>query len=554
MVDRQHWGSTFKLDKQPAVGSRGMIVTNHPLGSAAGMDMFAAGGNAIDAVIAALFALTVVEPMMVGIFGAGMSNVRLASGEYHFINNYSVAPAAATPHMYKTLSDTWPDYQKVQDGENHVGPLAVGVAGSLKGWCETLERCGTFSLNDVLQPAIRYAERGFRATRYLSEIIHAVADSMQRYPETAKTFMPGGQAVRAGEVIVQSDFAVTLTRLARQGPDLLYTGELGAQTVDYLQANGGLVTREDLANYRTAEYAVVRGTYRGYEIIGPPPPSAGGVQVIEMLNLLEPYDIGAMGFGTADGIHLLAEVLKIAFEDRKKCVGDPAFLDVDVEMLISKDYASQRRAEIDMTTPRSVANLNSSESNNTTHLTAADVDGNVIATTQTIHAAFGSKVTVPGTGMLLNNTMNIFDPHPGFANSIAPGKRMTSSMSPTIVCKDGEPYFALGSPGGTRIFPSVMQAIVNVVDHGMSAQEAVEAPRIWTQGEALEVETAISKKTQDELTARGHEVTPMRLIGGGMSMIMFDNGAMTGAACWRADGTPVGISGGMARRGSRFDV
>ncbi|MCZ6888217.1 MAG: gamma-glutamyltransferase, partial [Gammaproteobacteria bacterium] len=294
--------------------------------------------------------------------------------------------------------------------------------------------------------------------------------------------------------------------------------------------------------------------YRGYEIIGPPPPSAGGVQVIEMLNILEPYDIGVMGFGTADGVHLLAEVLKIAFEDRKKYIGDPAFLDVDVEMLISKDYATQRRAEIDMAAPRMVANPNSSESHNTTHLTAADADGNVIATTQTIHAAFGSKVTVPGTGMLLNNTMNIFDPHPGFANSIAPGKRVTSSMSPTIVCKDGKPYFALGLPGATRIFPSAMQAIVNVVDHGMSPQEAVEAPRIWTQGEALEVEMGISETTRDELTARGHEVTPLRLIGGGMSMIMFDSGTMTGAACWRADGTPIGIGGGMARRGSRFDV
>ncbi|MCZ6895710.1 MAG: gamma-glutamyltransferase, partial [Gammaproteobacteria bacterium] len=256
MADRQHWGSSFTLDKQPAVGSRGMIVTNHPLGSAAGMEMFAAGGNAIDAAIAALFALTVVEPMMVGIFGAGMSNVRLASGEYQFINNYSVAPAAATPDMYKTLSDTWPDYQKVRDGTNDVGPLAVGVAGSLKGWCETLERCGTFSLDDVLQPAIRYAEHGFRATGYLSEIIHAVADSMLRYPETAKTFMPDGQAVREGDVIVQAEYAATLQQLARQGPDLLYTGELGARAVDYLQANGGLVTREDLANYRTAEYEV----------------------------------------------------------------------------------------------------------------------------------------------------------------------------------------------------------------------------------------------------------------------------------------------------------
>ncbi|MCZ6871079.1 MAG: gamma-glutamyltransferase, partial [Gammaproteobacteria bacterium] len=544
----------FTLDKEPAVGSRGMIVTNHPLGSAAGAEMLAGGGNAIDAAVSALFALTVVEPMMVGIFGAGIANMRLADGQRVHINNYAVAPAAASADMYQTLSNTWPDYQKVVDGANDVGPLAIGVPGSLKGWCETLERFGRLSLDDVLQPAIRYAGHGFRATRYLSGIVERAAPNMKRFAETSKTFMPGGQPLKEGDLVVQAEYAATLKLLSSQGPHLLYGGELGSLAVDYLQRNEGLVTMEDLKNYRTVWSDPIVGTYRGYEVVGPPPPSAGGVQVTEMLNILEDHDVREMGFGSADSIHLLAEVMKIAFEDRKQYTGDPAFVDVPVAMLISKDYARRRGSDIDMAKARAVENPATRESNHTTHVTAADADGNVIATTQTIHSVFGSKVTIPGTGVLMNNTMNIFDPHPGLANSVAPGKRMTSSMSPTIVFKDGRPEFALGLPGAVRIFPSAMQAIVNVIDHGMSPQEAVEAPRVWTLGEQLDVEAGVPEEIRTELGRRGHRVQEVRIVGGGMGMIMFEHGAMTGASCWRADGTPIGVSGGMARTGSRFDV
>lgn len=551
---RARAATSFKPEKRPAVGSRGMIVTNHPLGSAAGAEMLAAGGNAIDAAIAALFALTVVEPMMVGIFGAGIANIALADGTRAHVNNYAVAPAGASAQMYETLSDTWPDYQKVANEANDVGPLAVGVPGSLMGWCETLERYGSLSLDDVLQPAIRYADRGFRATPYLCGIVARMAEKMRRFPETAKTFLPSGDLLHEGERVVQAEYAATLRLLAKEGPGLLYHGALGVQAVDYLQRSGGMVTADDLARYATVWSQPVCGTYRGYEIVGPPPPSAGGVQVIEMLNLLEPYDVGAMGFGGVDGIHVLAEVMKIAFEDRKQYTGDPAFVDVPVEMLISKDYAQDRGRGIDMAKAAIAATSPSAESNDTTHVTAADADGNVIATTQTIHGLFGSKATIPGTGVLMNNTMNIFDPHPGLANSIAPGKRMTSSMAPTIVFEGGRAKFALGLPGAVRIFPSALQAIVNVVDHGMGAQEAVEAPRVWTRGEELELESTIERSVRSGLERRGHRVQEVRVVGGGMGMIMFEDAAMTGAACWRADGTPIGVSGGMARRGSRFDV
>jgi len=531
-----------------------MIVTNNPLGSAAGVEMLAAGGNAFDAAVASLFALTVVEPMMVGIFGAGMSTLRLSTGKFAFINNYTVAPAAARPDMYETVSDCWPDYQIVADRANDVGPLAVGVPGSLLGWCQVLESYGTLSLEDVMQPAIRYAQRGYRATRYLCEIIHKAAADIARFPETAKTYMPGGQPLQPGDVVLNPEYAETLKLVAQDGPDVLYKGELGSLAVDYLHKTGGLITGEDLQNYRTVKADVIRGSYRDYEIVGPPPPSAGGVHVVEMLNILEKYDMEEMGFGTTDSIHLLAEVLKIGFEDRKRYTGDPAFVDVPVEKLIDKQYADERRADIDLSVARNMNTAYMRESNHTTHLTAADGEGNVIAATHTIHSVFGSKVTVPGTGMLLNNTMNIFDPHPGLANSIQPGKRVTSSMSPIIVQKDGDLAFALGLVGGTRIFPTALQVIVNLIDHGMTAQEAVEAPRLWTLGEDLEMEMGVPENILLELTKRGHSIKQLKLIGGGMGVISFADEEMTGASCWRADGTPIGIAGGLARGGTRFEI
>ncbi|MFP6808340.1 MAG: gamma-glutamyltransferase [Pseudomonadales bacterium] len=554
----QHWRSLsevdFKTEKASAVGSLGMVVTNNPLGTAAGVEMLAAGGNAIDAAIASLFALTVVEPMMVGVFGAGMTTIRLANGEHKFINNYTRAPAATGPDFYRTLSDSWPDYQLVENRENDIGVRATGVPGSLKGWVETLEAYGTFTLNDVMQPAIRYARHGFFATGYLCEIIAKFAEDISVFPETSKTWIPDGQILRPGQKVLQQDYAGTLELIAAKGPSVLYEGELGQKAVDYISDAGGVMTMDDLRDYRTTSTDVVRGTYRGFDIIGPPPPTAGGVHVIEMLNILEGFDIRRMGFGTLDSVHLLAEIIKIGFEDRGKYMGDPEFIEVPVDMLISKEFASERRSVIDMTRAKEMNTAYQSESNSTTHMAAADGKGNIVTATHTIHSAFGSKATVPGTGMLLNNTMNIFDPHPGMANSIAPGKRVTSSMSPIIVEKDGKPVFCLGLVGGTRIFPSAFQAIVNVIDHQMSAQEAVEAPRIWTLGEELEMEPAYPRDIVSNLAARGHHIKQLPIIGGGMGMIMFADGALTGASCWRADGTPMGIGGGMARSGIRFEV
>ena len=547
-------GSPFETYKKEAVASNGMVATNHPLGSAAGMETLAMGGNAMDAAVASAFALSVVEPMMVGIFGAGFINYYDASsGEFVNIDNYSVAPATAAPDMYETVSDTWPDYMETAGRENLVGYKSVGVPGALMGWSYAEEKYGRLGLDTVIQPAIRYAKRGFAVSRYLADIIRLNQEDLAMFPASAEVFLPNGKPPSVGDTIVRADYARTLEAVAAEGPGVLYDGRIGEMVAADMAANGGLISEEDFADYRIHLREPVRGTYRGYEVVSVAPTSSGGTAIIEILNILEGFDVGALGFGTAAGAHLLAEAMKIAFADRFEYMGDPAFVEVPVGALTNKGYAAQRRREIDPSRAREYSYGNPSlyvgEGADTTHLTTADSDGNVVSTTQTIHAVFGSKVTTPGTGMLLNNTMNIFDPHPGNANSIAPGKRMVSSMSPTIVMKDGKPFMALGTPGATRIFPSVLQAIVNVIDHGMTLQEAVEAPRVWTQGQALEVEPGISAGVREGLRALGHDAQVTPRVAGGMNGVMFDhaNGVIRGAACYRADGVPAGFSGGAAR-------
>jgi gamma-glutamyltranspeptidase / glutathione hydrolase len=280
------------------------------------------------------------------------------------------------------------------------------------------------------------------------------------------------------------------------------------------------------------------------------------VHIAQMLNILEGYDIRATGFGSTDTCHVLAEVLKIAFADRAVATADPAFVNVPVERLISKGYADERRAAIRMDRAQSWgAGLIAPESADTTHVTVADADGNVVSATQTLNGLFGACVQIPGTGMLANNYMYNFDPHPGRALSIAPGKRCFTSMSPMMVAKDGRVLHALGLPGGLRIFPSALQAIVNLIDHQMSPQEAVEAPRLWTEGGVLELEPAFPDDIARALELRGHIITRVNRVAGGMNAVSFaEDGTMTGSACWRADGTPVGIAGGLARAGVRFTL
>ena len=592
--------TAFTCEKRPAIGSRAMVVTNHPLASAAAMEMLLNGGNAIDAATAALFALTVVEPMMVGVLGGGVAHIRLADGRHLVLDGLSTAPAAAHGAMYETVSDELPDYRKTVGRANEVGALATAVPGALAGWCRALTDFGTLSVAEVTAPAIRLAERGFEATPYLADCVSDLAPDLRRDPGLASLFLPGGAPLRAGTRVVQPEYAQTLRVIARDGAGALYSGELGDALVETMSRTGGLVGREDLDAYRVIEREPIRGSYRGFDILGPPPPASSGVHVVQMLNVLEGFDVGSMGFGSPDAVHLLAEAMKIAFADRAVATADPAFVDVPVARLIDKAYAGQRRRLIDLartrrwepavrgtastsgrTRPADVEGSSGTgtsagqeppgrsrpangdglpghgqhggESNCTTHVTVADAEGNVVATTQTVNGLFGACLQIPGTGMIANNYMFNFDPHPGRALSVEAGKRVFTSMAPMMVRRDGRLLCALGLPGGLRIFPSAFQALVNLLDHGMKLQEAVEAPRIWTEGGVVELEQAFPDEVKNELAGRGHEVVRLQRIGGGMNAIAFANdGTLTGAACWRADGTPIAIAGGLARAGVRF--
>jgi gamma-glutamyltranspeptidase/glutathione hydrolase len=531
-----------------------MVVTNHPLASAAGMEMLAAGGNAIDAAVAAQFALTVVEPMMVGLIGGTTSHIRLADGSHRIIDGMSAVPLSGHPTMYRPIPGAPPQVYDVERRENQVGPKAVATPGSLRAWCHALDSYGTMALADVMQPAIRHATRGFTVTPYLSDCIESAAAELLDDPFAADRLLPDGTPLKAGERLVQGDYAEALTLIAQLGEGALHGGPLGDLLVECMERTGGFISRKDLTDYRVVERAPIRGRYRGWEILGPPPPAASGVHIAQMLNILEGYDIAKMGFGTVETLHLMAEVLKIAFADRAEASGDPDFVKVPVERITSKSYADERRADIEPARARNwTGGLLAKEGADTTHLTVADGKGNVVTTTQTINSLFGARFIVPGIGMVPNDYMSNFDPRPGSPLSIAPGKRVTTSMSPMMALRDGRVVYALGLPGGRKIFPSAWQALINLIDHGMALQEAVEAPRIWTEGVVLEVEHGVPENVRQGLRDRGHTLQIMPTVAGGMNAIQFhDDGSMTGAACWRADGAAVAMGGGHARAGVRF--
>jgi len=491
---------------------------------------------------------------MVGVIGGTTSHIRLADGTHTIIDGMSAVPHAGRPNMYRPIPGAAPEIYDTEDQENLVGPKSVAAPGSLRAWCLALRRYGTLSLADVMQPAIRHAARGFAVTPYLSDCIASAAPDLVKDDLIAARLMPDGSPLKPGARLVQGDYAETLTLISQQGEAALHDGPLGDLLVECMEKTGGFVSREDLAGYDVVERLPIRGRYRGWEIIGPPPPAASGVHITQMLNILEGYDIAALGFGTADTLHLLAEVLKIAFADRAEASGDPAFVKVPVERITSKAYADERRAGIDLAKAgRWTGALSALEGADTTHLTAADGRGNAVTTTQTINSLFGARFIVPGTGMVPNNYMSNFDPRPGHALSIMPGKRVTTSMSPMMAVRDGRLAYALGLPGGRKIFPAAMQALINLIDHGMTLQEAVEAPRVWTEGPVLEVEHGIPQAVRDGLEARGHKLQVMPTVAGGMNAIQFhDDGTMTGAACWRADGSAVALGGGLARAGVRF--
>ncbi len=553
---RENSAVTFSPSNRPAVGYDGVVGSTHALGSAAGAEILTAGGNAIDAAVATLFALSVVEPMKMGIYGAGFMNIRLANGERFVIDNYSQAPMAATMDLFTPLSDEWPNYMRARGDLNQAGVLASGVPGALKAWCEVQAEYGGLSLAEVMQPAISYAEHGFRATAHHCKFVEDTQDLLQRFSATSSIFMPGGRVPNEGDLVVQRDLASILKRIAIEGSDYLYDGELGQEIVRYSQSQGGILTMDDLRNYQLRRSDPVTGVYRGFTITGPPPASAGGLHLMEFLNVLALRDVRGMGFGRSATIHLMAEAMQLVFADRNRYLSDPVFYEIPFDRLLSEFHARELLSQIlpnavlpELKTPALA------ESDSTSHMTTADREGNIVSATQTVNHIFGSKVVVPGTGVLLDNTMANFDPHPNLANSVEPMKRVASSMAPVIAYRGDRPAFALGLPGGLRIWPSVAQAIVNIADHGMTPQEAIEVPRMFTQGQAVELEKEFGTTVADSLRSMGHEVEMVNNVAGGMNIIEFgDDGSLAGSSCWRSDGGAVAVSRGMAREGVGLTV
>jgi gamma-glutamyltranspeptidase / glutathione hydrolase len=547
----------FTCRKSSASGSSGMVVANHPLASAAGAEMLLAGGNAFDAAAAALFALSVVEPMMVGPLGGGIIHLRQADGRHAIIDGLSTAPAAARSDMFRPSGPgLLPNDRDAEGRRNALGGAATAVPGALPAWLMMHSDLGRMDLSDVVAPAIRLASRGFTVTPYLADCVTDCRTDLARDKGLSALFLPGGAPLQAGARLAQPDLAESLALIARLGLGALQGGPLGDALATALAADGGVMTTDDIAGYRPLRREPILAGYRGHEIVGPPPPASAGIHIAQMLNVIEGFDIAAMGHGSPDAAHLLAEVMKIAFADRT-ATADPDFVDVPVARITSRDDAARKRAMIDMARARdwAVPTPAARESADTTHLTVADADGNIVAATQTINGLFGAFLMVPGTGLIANNYMLNFDPHPGRPLSVEPGKRCFTSMAPMMALKGGRVRFALGLPGGLRIFPSAFQAIVNLIDFGMTPQQAVEAPRLWTEGGRLELEPGYAEETAAELGRRGHDILRNPRIGGGMNAIAFaEDGMMTGAACWRADGTPVAIAGGLAAAGVRFSI
>lgn len=545
--------SKFSCEKKPLIAAGGMVVTNAPLGSLAATGILAEGGNAVDAAVAALLVLTVVEPMMVGIAGGGISHIRLADGRHIVIDALSSAGRNMHSSMFRPVSDLPDRYMEAEGRLNMIGGMAVAVPGNLAGWHMMQQKYGRLPFSDVVEPAIQAASRGFEVSDYLHGAIAENRDDLLLDPHMARMFLPDGLPAPVGSRIVMEDYARSLRLIASQGAKALNGGELGAALIDHISqgAEASLLTLADLADYRAIEREPIIGTYRGYEIAGPPPPASSGVHIVQMLNMLEYFDLQKMGFGSFAATALLERVMAAGFRDRNAASGDPEFVSVPVEKFTSKAYAKKLVDELpDFGAASFMADR--AESNDTTHLTIADRDGNIVSATHTINGLFGAKIMVPETGIIPNNYMMNYDPRPGKAMSVEPGKRVPTSMAPMIISRDGRPAFALGLPGGVRIFPSAMQAIVNLLDHGMDVQHAVEAPRIWTAGHHVELEPAYAQLAE-AFRAAGKEVRLPKTIGGGMGAIAFGNdGFMTGAACWRADGTVMGIGGGLARPGVRF--
>ena len=534
--------------REPVVSSRAVVAANQPIAAAAGISMLAAGGNVADAAVATVFTCGIVEPQMVGPMGGGYAVHRDADGEITVLDFYAEGPGSATETLYEP--DEAAGFGMVKGDKNQTGHLASGIPGNAKGWLRLHELKGSLPLSQVLAPAISAAENGFPISAYLRYSITNTQAQLSMFPESARTFLVNGEVPPVGHRLVQAEAADSLRLFAQQGSDALYKGAIGEALVREMEQGGGLITQADLDQYDVRYPEPIRGTYRGYDIIGTPPTSGGGLLNMLGFNILENFDVRSLGFGTARYWHLLIETLKIMFADRAKYLGDPKFVDFPLDALLDKGYAKKRAAEIRMDRPtqHEAGDPVSVTSGHTTHLTIMAADGSAVTMTTTLNNSFGGRVMVPGTGLLINNNMALFNPYPDRPNSVGPYKRMLTATAATIVERGGSPVFAIGTPGGLRIFPTVFQGIINVIDHEMSLQEAVEAPRLWASGSVAEFESTCDRSVIAELERMGHNMTEVAVIANCMNGVQMDSvsGLLTGAACWRGDGQPAGLSGAFA--------
>ncbi len=522
------------ISPRPVEGEKGMVVSDQKLASEVGAEMLRAGGNAIDAAVAVGYAQAVVNPCCGNLGGGGFMTIRLADGELIFVDFREAAPGKATADMYLD------DKGEVVPRASLDGWKAVGVPGTVLGLDTVLAKWGTRDRASVMAPAIRLARDGFVLTRADADILAAGTKAFQANPVTGAIFLDDDKPYGAGGRLVQADLAATLEGIAKDGPAYFYEGPVAEAIVAASEAGGGLLSKADFADYDVRLGETIECRYRGYEVRSAAPPSSGGIALCEILHVLEGYPMGWLGHNSADAVHLMTEAFRHAFVDRNAALGDPAFVENPVAHLTSKDYAAKLRGAIDRHRATPSATLKpgtgAHEGSQTTHFSVIDAAGNAVAVTYSLNSYFGAKVMAPGTGVLLNNTMDDFTAKPGVpnlfglvqgeANAIAPGKRPLSSMSPTIVLKDGQPVMVLGSPGGSRIITAVAQAIMNVVDHGMTIQEAVDAPRLhhqWMPDVLYAEPRALSADTRRLLTERGHTVVVQNpwgaveaiLVGGG---------------------------------------
>ena len=505
-------------DPAPVAARNGMVVSAQALASAAGVRMLEQGGNAIDAAVAVGYALAVTYPAAGNLGGGGFMTIRLADGTSSFLDFREKAPLAATPTMFLDEAGD------VAKGRSTDSWLAIGVPGSPAGLEAARARFGRLPRAASLAPAIALATDGFVLTPGDLALIGLKTDDLRRDPAAAAVFLPGGQKLQPGDRLVQPDLARTLETLSAAGPDGFYRGPIADAIVAASQAGGGILQKRDFDTYRVRELAPVGCTYRGYLVQSAPPPSSGGIVLCEILNILEGDDLRALGFHSAAEIHLLVEAMRHAFYDRASALGDPDFVQNPVARLTDKAYAAAIRATIDAVAPtpsdKFRAGLPPHEGNNTTQFSIVDRDGNAVSATYTLNDWFGVRRMAPGTGVLLNNEMDDFTSKPGApngfglvqgtANAVAPGKTPLSSMAPTIVSRDGKPVLVIGSPGGPRIISTIVEAIVNLVDHGMTVQEAIDAPRIhhqWLPDTVYVERFALSPDTRALLEQRGYRFT-----------------------------------------------